>query len=158
MLQFAVVLKRRTAEPKRINLIKNTFISPHSFFLFLSFGSPFLFVPVLHVLHSDSLLFYHKFRLFSKIPVHGLFHSFSIFLTHWVYFGMNQNTYIDFSTSFYLLFYEIHPKSAKKSPISTKLSTLTLMSFPVTHIPFLSKTDCRFRFFLSLFVSSSPSR
>lgn len=41
---------------------------------------------------------------------------------------MNQNTYIDFSTSFYLLFYEIHPKSAKKSPISTKLSTMTQVS------------------------------
>ena len=28
------------------------------------------------------IIFYHKFRLFAKIPVHGLFHSFSIFLTH----------------------------------------------------------------------------
>ena len=43
-------------------------------------------------------------------------------------------------------------RGTKRKEKEKAMWALTLVSFPVTHIPFLSKTDCRFRFFLSLFV------
>ena len=101
--------------------------------------------------HSFS--FYHIFLLFAKFPTASLL---GIFLTLKVNFEVNSNPFIDFSTSFYLLFDLIHLKLPKKSPISTKLSTMTYMSFSGDSHSFLSKKECHFRFFLSFFVLVCP--